>query len=53
MCQQKALGFCLSLKDTFLNGTIFTVFNKLCEGAVIQIATVSRTKLIVVCLKVL
>ena len=53
MCQQKALEFCVSLKETFLNGTTFTVFSKLSEGAVIEIAKVSRTKLIVVCLRVL
>ena len=40
MCQQTALGFCVSLKKTFSNATTFTVINKYCKGAAIQIATV-------------
>ena len=53
MCEQKALEFCLSLKATFSKATILTAFNKLSERAVIQIATVSRTTFLVVCLRVL
>ena len=34
------LGFYVSLKETFSNETTFTVINKSCKGAVIQIATV-------------
>ena len=40
MCQQKALGFCISLKETFSDATTFTVINKYSKGAVIQLATV-------------
>ena len=40
MCKQKALGFCVSLKETFSDATTFTVINKYCKGAAVQIATV-------------
>ena len=40
MCKQKALGFCVSLKETFSDATTFTVINKYSKGAALQIATV-------------
>ena len=40
MSQQTALGFCVSLQETFSNATTFTVINKYCKDAVIEIATV-------------
>ena len=45
MCQQIALGFCVSLKDTFSNGTTFTVIHKYRKCAAIEIATVVSTHL--------
>ena len=53
MCQEKALEFCVSLKETFSNPTTFTVIHKYCKGAVTQIAKVARTIFLVVCLRVL
>ena len=53
MCQQTALEFCVSLKRTFYNASTFTVINKSCKGAVIQIATVFRHIFLVVFLRVL
>ena len=40
MCYQTALGFYVSLKETFSNETTFTVINKSCKGGAIHIATV-------------
>ena len=53
MCQQTPLEFSVSLKETFSNASTFTVINKYCKGAVIQVATVSRPICFVVCLRVL
>ena len=39
MSQQTVLGFCVSLKDTFSNGTTCTVIEEFCKGGVIQIGT--------------
>ena len=40
MCEDAALGFCVSLKETFSNATTSTVINEYYTGAAIQIATV-------------
>ena len=53
MCYQTTLEFFVSLKETFPNATTFTVINKYCKRAVIQIATVFRRIFFVVCLNVL
>ena len=37
---KKALGFCVSLKETFSNASKFTVINKYTIGGAIQITTV-------------
>ena len=42
MSQQTTLGLYVSLKESFSIAAIFTVINKDCKGAVIQIATVFR-----------
>ena len=42
MCQQTLLGFCVALKQTFSNGTTFTVIKKLGKGGVIEIGTLFR-----------
>ena len=53
MCYQTALGFCVSLKETFSNATTFTVITKYWKGAVIQSAEVFRSICRVVFLRVL
>ena len=45
MCQQRDMGFCVSLKETFSNGTTFTVINKYFKDAAIQIASGVSTHL--------
>ena len=50
MCEQTPLAFCVSLRETFSNATTFTVINKYCKGAAIQIATVFRQICCVVCM---
>ena len=40
MCEEAALGFCVSLKESFSNATTFTVINEDYTGAALQIATV-------------
>ena len=42
MFQQTILGFCISLKGAYFIVIIFTVINKYCKVAVVQIATVFR-----------
>ena len=53
MARQTVLGFCVSLKHTFSKGTTFTVINKFCKGAAIQIGTLFRPICCVLCLRVL
>ena len=45
--------FCVSLKETFSSGNIFTVINKSCKGAVTHIATFFRPICLLLCLRVL
>ena len=53
MCQQAALGFFVSLKETSCNATTLPVINRYWKGAVIQIATLFRSISHVVFLRVL
>ena len=53
MCEQTPLAFCVSLRETFSNATTFTVINKYCKGAAIQIAPVFSYIYDIVCLRVL
>ena len=53
MCEQTALEFFASLKQTFSNATTLTWINKYCKGSAMQIGTVFRPICRVVCLMVL
>ena len=46
MCSQRALGFCVSPKETFSNANTFRVINEYFKGAVIQIARGVSTHLL-------
>ena len=48
MCEQTALEFCVSLKETFSNATTFTVIKRYYKSGVLQIATVFRPIFLVV-----
>ena len=43
---------CITKRETFSNGTTFTVINIYCKGALIQIPEVFRPICLVVCLRV-
>ena len=51
--QLTLLGFFVSLKEAFSNGTTFTVINRYCKGASIEITAVLRPIFLVICIMVL